>query len=47
MLEIKVCTWAQAEEAKAVMQKVSAAFFAFYALELGASLLIFLRRKKK
>lgn len=45
--QIKVCTWAQAAEAKAVMQKVSAAFYAFYALELGASLLIFLRRKKK
>lgn len=47
LLEIKVCTWAQAEEAKAVMQKVSAAFYAFYALELGASLLLFFRRKKK
>lgn len=48
--QIKVCTWAQAAEAKAVMQKVSAVFYAFYvlyALELGASLLIFLRRKKK
>ena len=47
LLEIKVCTWAQAGEAKAVMQKVSAAFFVFYALELGASLLLFFRRKKK
>ena len=47
LLEIKVCTWAQAEEAEAVMQKVSAAFYAFYALELGASLLLFFRWKKK
>lgn len=47
LLEIKVCTWAQAVEAKALMQKVSSAFYVLYALELGTSLLLFLRRKKK
>lgn len=47
LLEIKVCTWAQAAEAKALMQKVSSAFYVLYALELGTSLLLFLRRKKK
>ena len=45
--QIKVCTWAQAAEAKALMQKVSSAFYVLYALELGTSLLLYLRRKKK
>ena len=45
--QIKVCTWAQAAEAKALMQKVSCAFYVLYALELGTSLLLYLRRKKK
>ena len=47
LLEIKVCTWEQAAEAKSVLQKVSAAFYALYGLELGVSLLLFFRRKKK
>ena len=47
LLEIKVCTWEQAAEAKSVLQKASAAFYALYGLELGASLLLFFRRKKK
>ena len=45
--QIKVCTWAQAAEAQALMQKVSSAFYVLYALELGTSLLLYLRRKKK
>ena len=47
LLEIKACTWEQAAEAKSVLQKVSAAFYALYGLELGVSLLLFFRRKKK
>ena len=47
LLEIKVCTWEQAAEAKSVLQKASAAFYALYGLELGVSLLLFFRRKKK
>ena len=47
LLEIKACTWEQAAEAKSVLQKVRAAFYALYGLELGVSLLLFFRRKKK